>query len=227
MSASANPYVHPGARGSGAAIAIAGRLAGAARARRFRWFQRTMRPGPEETLLDVGSAGGSWSLAELDPEARVTSVDRVPAGGFDRPNQSFVVADACDLPFSDGEFDIAFSNSVIEHVAVERRAAFAREITRVARRYWVQTPNYWFPLEPHALLPGAQFLPDRARRLAWRASPRRISYEESLELLTRRELGELFDDALILRERLGPLTKSFIAIGPRHAFTPRPAERAR
>ena len=66
------------------------------------------------------------------------------------------------LPFADGEFDLAYCNSVIEHVPRERRAAFAAELRRVARGWYVQTPARSFPIEPHSLLPGAHWLPARA-----------------------------------------------------------------
>jgi SAM-dependent methyltransferase len=225
MGSGPSPYSAVGKPGLEPIVELAGRAAGRARGRRFDWFQRTMRPEPDDEILDVGCGGGAWSLARLDPAARVTGVDRVAGVGFDRPHQRFVIADACALPFGDDEFDIGFSNSVIEHIDRERRADFAAELRRVARRYWVQTPNRWFPIEPHALLPAVQLLPERARRLAWRASPRRIPYEDSLELLARGELAELFDDALIFRERIGPLTKSLIAVGPREAFRPRSPRR--
>jgi SAM-dependent methyltransferase len=178
-----------------------------------------MRPAPGERLLDLG-CGGGWSLARLDPEADVTGVDLVPREGYDRPNQRFVAADACNLPFEDGSFDLGYSNSLIEHIATDRRPNFARELRRVAHRYWVQTPNLWFPLEPHALLPGVQFLPTTARRYCWRLSPRGIDYENALQLLARRELATLFSDALILYERVGSLAKSLVAVGPRERFAP-------
>lgn len=214
------PYDLGADRKAGVAVALAGSLAGRARARRFDRYLQTMKPQPGEQLLDVG-CGGSGSLAALDPEAPVTGVDLAYRGGFERPNQRFVAADACDLPFDDGSFRLGYSNSLIEHVPFERRATFAEELRRVADRYWVQTPNYWFPLEPHALLPGVQFLRPAARRIAWRASPRRARYEESLQLLSRGELTSLFDDGLILEERVGPLVKSLIAIGPRDRFESR------
>lgn len=213
-----NPYELPDGGGRlEPLVGLAGRLASRARAARYERYRRTMKPGPGENLLDVG-CGGSWSLAALEPEANVTGVDLNEPTGFGGSNQRFVRADACELPFEDHSFDLAYSNSLIEHIDPSRRAAYADEIRRVAGRYWVQTPNYWFPIEPHALLPAVQFLPVPARRLAWRGSPRGIDYEESLHLLTRRELAELFDDALILDERVGPFTKSLIAIGPRELF---------
>ena len=107
-------------------------------------------------------------------------------------------ADATErLPFEDGAFDLAYSNSVIEHLAPARREAFAREIRRVARGWWVQTPAYGFPIEPHSLLPGAHWLPPGAAGAtgasAWRG--RRTS-----TLLRRRELAALFGPP-VLAER--------------------------
>lgn len=213
-----NPYGRANGHGRQALIGVAGRLASTARRKRFQRYIETMRPRRDERILDVGCGGGAWSLAQLDPTALVTGVDLVASSGFEQPHQSFVVADACDLPFDDDAFDVAFSNSVLEHIELERRPAFAHEMRRVAKRYWVQTPNYWFPIEPHALLPAVQFLPTGARRLAWRASPRGVDHEEALALLTGEQLAELFDDALILRERWGPLNKSLLAVGPRALF---------
>ena len=119
------------------------------------------------------------------------------------------MADATErLPFEDGAFDLAYSNSVIEHIAPPRRAAFAREIRRVARGWWVQTPAYGFPIEPHSLLPGAHWLPTAARRRYWRLG---VAGPEDIELLRRRELAELFGPPVIA-ERIGPLAKSWIAV---------------
>ena len=73
---------------------------------------------------------------------------------------SWVAGDGRSLPFRDGSFDVVFSNSVIEHVgdaASQRR--FAREVARVGRAYWVETPNRWFPVEQHLLTPLVHWLP--------------------------------------------------------------------
>lgn len=215
-----NPY-DIGEGGLSALVDLAGKASQRARASRYARYRQTMKPAKWERILDLG-CGGDWSLAALDPEAMVTGVDLTDRGGFERPNQRFVKADACNLPFEDDSFDLGYSNSLIEHIPRVRRQEFASELRRTAKRYWVQTPNFWFPLEPHALLPGVQYLPHAARRVAWRASPRHIEFEEHLALLTRQELAELFDDAIILSERVGPLTKSLIAVGPRALFRERP-----
>lgn len=123
-------------------------------------------------------------------------------------------ADATErLPFGDGEFDLVYSSSVVEHVAPERRAAFARELRRVGRGWWVQTPAYSFPVEPHALLPFAHWLPPRIRRPYWRLGV--MGEYEEIALLRRGELERLFPGGEVVAERIGPLAKSWIAVGSR------------
>ena len=101
------------------------------------------------------------------------------------------MADVLDgLPFADGEFDLAYCSSVIEHIAPEDRAAFARELRRVASGWFVQTPAFSFPIEPHALLPFAHWLPPRLRRPYWRLGV--AGDWEDIALLRRREMAELF-----------------------------------
>ena len=117
------------------------------------------------------------------------------------------------LPFADDEFDLAYCSSVIEHVPPSKREAFAGELRRVARGWFVQTPAYSFPIEPHSLLPGAHWLPVPARRIYWRLGAAR-SWEE-IALLRRGELEALFGPARA--ERVGPLVKSWISIRPARA----------
>jgi hypothetical protein len=130
-------------------------------------------------------------------------------------NVTVLTGDGTRLPFDDGEFEVAFSNSVIEHVSVELQPAFAAEIRRVSHRYFVQTPNRWFPLEPHYQFPFFQFLPERVRR----ALNRRFTLGfqgrgewEPITLLSAADLLRLFPDAVIHRERALGLTKSLMAV---------------
>src|SRR5262249_32578923 len=110
-------------------------------------------------------------------------------------------------PFQDDAFDVAFCNPVIEHVPRAERARMAVEIRRVAARYYVQTPNRWFPVEPHHMLPLYQFLPRRLRHYY----DRRFDNDQ-IDLLDRFELQRLFPDATIHRERVFGLTKSLMAV---------------
>ncbi len=180
-----------------------------ARARRHRAFRAVTGAGPGTRILDVGC--GTLGLRGLEPDLDVTGVDVVDRPEYPGP---FVRADATDrLPFEDGAFDLAYSSSVVEHVAPERRAAFAREVRRVAKGFWVQTPAFSFPVEPHALLPFAHWLPVELRRRYWRLG---VAGEwEEIALLRRGELAALFPGARVVAERVGPVAKSWIAVGSR------------
>jgi SAM-dependent methyltransferase len=199
------PDVYGTAR-SGLRARLAGPLAARARERRHdRIFSLTgLRPGMR--IIDVGC--GTLGLRALEPDLDITGVDLVPRPSYPGP---FVQADATEsLPFADHEFDLAYSSSVVEHVPRERRAAFAAELRRVARGWYVQTPAYSFPIEPHALLPFAHWLPPRLRRPYWRLG---VAGEwEDVTLLRRAELEALFGPAV--PERIGPLVKSWIAVAP-------------
>src|SRR5262249_16452869 len=128
----------------------------------------------------------------------------------------------------DQSFDIVFSNSVIEHVGdAKSQQDFAREVTRVGRAFWVQTPNRWFPVEQHLLTPFLHWLPKSWQRvLAPRATvsalltrttpdPRRFYFEHYLNdvrLLGPAEFSTLFPGARVVRERFLGITKSLIAV---------------
>jgi hypothetical protein len=128
-----------------------------------------------------------------------------------------VRADGCDLPFSDKSFDVAFSNSVIEHLGTfDAQRRFGQELRRVGRRYFIQTPNYWFPIEPHYLFPFFQMLPYGLQR--WLHTHFDIGTFKktdpfgTIRLLTKREVKRLFPEARIEAERVGPLVKSWYAV---------------
>ncbi len=194
--------VYPTARGPLARLASP--LAARARARRHEHFFALTRLPPGARILDVGC--GRLGLRALEPTLDITGVDLAPVPGYPGP---FVQADAAEgLPFAEGEFDLVYCNSVIEHVPRPRRAAFAAELRRVGRGWLVQTPAWSFPIEPHALLPFAHWLPPRLRRPYWRLGAAG-SWEE-IDLLRRGDLEELFGPARA--ERWGPLVKSWVCV---------------
>ncbi len=200
-------YDRPGVRARAASA-----LSARARSRRLDLFVEQMQPRSGERIVDIGCGKAGW-LNDLPGGIEVVGIDRdVSLPGYDGTNRTYRQADALDLPFADGEFDLAFSNSVIEHLSPADWQRFAREIQRVARRFFVQTPNKWFPIEPHVLLPGYQFLPNSTQRKIWPLAIRNEPYDE-ITLLSSKDLSDLFPRAKILRERIGPLTKSLVAVG--------------
>jgi hypothetical protein len=209
------------------------------RARRFELFERlTSRLPRPLRVIDLGGTTGFWeqrgwagrddvfiTLVNLAAEER-RHANVLPTSG-----------DATNLAdHADKSYDIAFSNSVIEHLfTLENQRAMAAEVRRVAHAYWVQTPNYWFPMEPHFLVPGWQWLPEPTRVAIVRRRPvgwmgrcpdpevaRRIVSE--VRLLRRRELASLFPEASIVGERFGGMVKSWTAIAGFPAGSARPAE---
>jgi SAM-dependent methyltransferase len=183
-----------------------------ARRRRKQLFLRLMRPQAGDRVVDVGCGEGGQSI--IPPGLEVCGVDNVDRPAYAQGSRTFLKADARALPFADDEFEIAFSNSVIEHIVDPAdRARYAAEIRRVARRYFVQTPNRFFPVEPHSLLPLVHLLPPGLGRRLWRFGVSTDPYQ-SARLLGAKELRRLFPDAAIVRERVGPLTKSLVVAGP-------------
>jgi SAM-dependent methyltransferase len=183
---------------------IAEPFAARARRRRLEQFLRLAAVGPHTRILDVGCGG--FGLRALLPEFDITGVDAVERPEYQGP---FVRADATQrLPFADAEFDVGYANSVVEHIEPERRAAFAGELRRVAKGWYVQTPALGFPIEPHALLPAAHWLPRGVRRYYWRLGAG--GDPDEVQLLRRRELELLFGPAM--PERFGPLTKSWVCV---------------
>jgi SAM-dependent methyltransferase len=183
---------------------LASPLAARARMRRHkRFFALTGLPAGAR-VLDLGC--GAVGLRALEPGLDITGVDLTERPAYPGP---FVRADAAaGLPFADGEFDLVYCSSVIEHVSRARRASFAAEVRRVGRGWFVQTPARSFPIEPHSLLPGAHWLPPRVRRPYWRLGA--AGAWEDISLLSHRELEALFGPAQ--PERLGPLVKSWVCI---------------
>ncbi len=138
-------------------------LASKLRLRRNRWFADLIEGiGRPMSILDVGGRDVVWQTIGFagDPTVHITLANIEPTP-TSYANIRSVTADARDLnQFADDEFDVVYSNSVIEHVGdFEDMRRMANEIQRVGKRYFVQTPYRYFPIEPHFLFPFFQFLP--------------------------------------------------------------------
>jgi SAM-dependent methyltransferase len=194
------------------------------RRRKLALFLDAIRPGPETRIVDVGAGdtpfGTEPGVAATHnffealypwPE-RITAVSDVPLPHFAQafPSVRTVVANGLDLPFADDEFDVAFSNAVVEHVGGrEQQRRFVSELCRVAPQVFVSTPNRWFPVETHTLVPFVHWLPRPAADRAMRAL-RRKGWER-VDLLTRSELLGLFPQNVDARACESRITISAVA----------------
>lgn len=185
-------------------------------------------------IIDLGGRPEYWELVGLDfltdHKVTITTINLEPQPPVESPLFDQRTGDACATGFEDMAFDIAHSNSVIEHVGdwenVER---FAAETRRLAPKYYAQTPYFWFPYEPHFSSIGFHWLPESLRARA--LMRRRHGFQEKTadmgeamrsvrhaRLLDRRMMAYLFPDADLVPERVLGLTKSLMAIrGQRQA----------
>jgi hypothetical protein len=194
-----------------------------AQARRRRWTKflgvftelRSMR------VLDLGGTTAYWESAPVKPKS-VTVVNL-----SDEPSTNLVTAfqgDACAPPMliSQGRFDLVVSNSLLEHVGGHlSRTRLADVVHTSADFHWIQTPYRYFPMEPHWMFPGIQFLPFAARvrvterwplghmKAANRASA--ISHVHEVELLGITQMRSYFPTSSIWCERFAGLIKSLVA----------------
>jgi SAM-dependent methyltransferase len=182
------------------------------RRRKLALFMERIRPGPQTRVVDVGvgdtgfgtepgvaSSHNFFEALYPWPE-RITAVSDVPLPNFAQefPTITTVTASGTDLPFEDDAFDVAFSNAVVEHVGGrDEQRRFVAELCRVAPRVFLSTPNRWFPLETHTLVPFVHWLPrpvaDRIFGALGKDGWKRV------DLLTKRELLELFPPSVEAR----------------------------
>jgi hypothetical protein len=201
-------------------------LASRLRRRRFQLFQSLLRSVPRPLrILDVGGTPAFWESMTLvgEPGVKIVILNTEPLVST-MAQFECVLGDARSMPeYATNEFEVVCSNSVIEHVGDRgNQRRMAAEIARVGQRYFVQTPNRYFPIEPHFLVPGFQFLPisiqsgllqrlnlGHVLRVPDATAARQCV--SSIRLLTPSELRSLFPNSVVFRERVIGLTKSLVA----------------
>jgi hypothetical protein len=214
------------------------------RARRFGAVRQLMQAAIDERGrcegLDLGGTETYWLVGKDFIQANrerlgFTILNTERQEIVDRELFTFLETSATEPGlFADRRFDLVMSNSVIEHVGTWRDMQdFAANVRRLADRYYIQTPNYWFPYEPHFRFPGFQYLPKRVRvalirrwslgffdRVRDRATAEAIIDEHAL--LSTRQMARLFPDAAISHEKFVGLAKSIVAIRDRRPKAPWP-----
>lgn len=197
------------------------------RDRRFRIFESLVSAIPRPMrILDVGGTNAFWEQrgwADRD-DVEITILNLCPEVQQHR-NIIPLAGNATDLSqFESGSFDVAFSNSVIEHLfTFENQRRMAEEIRRAGKAFWVQTPNFWFPMEPHFQIMGWHWMPlaariamIRRRKCGWLGPcPDPVRARElvsEIRLMTSAELRMIFPGAQLIPERFGPFIKSWIVV---------------
>ena len=213
-------------------MSVFSKLSRISRARKLDLFNKIMNPTKQMKLLDVGAQinpDGDGMLQLIDTykwknniSAVNISKEHISAIRKFYPEIDAVVCDACELPWPDKHFDIVYSNAVIEHVgSFERQMKMASEIMRVGKRWFVTTPNSWFPFEFHLRLPFVTWLPgncylrigeiisyDHAKR-KYKLGRKR----NDLRLMSAGELRKCFPSGKVVKQRVTFMAETLIAIG--------------
>lgn len=183
-------------------------------------------------ILDIGGTVQYWKIIDeefLDRnKVQITLLNLPESQAFEAVGRfDFLTGDATDDIWSQlnqQDFDLIHSNSVIEHVGDwAQMRKFASNIKKFHGGYFVQTPNFWFPVEPHCLTLFFHWLPKPLRvwlvtRFSLGHWPKGANTDEAVEivesarLLSKAMYQALFDDALIKKEKILFLTKSFMAV---------------
>lgn len=199
--------------------------------RRRRW-RLVLAQDPsflDRKVLDVGGSLHFWEKVGVDIASCDITIINIAADAqsADAAGQAglshILLYDGRTIPFADGAFDWVICNSVIEHVPVAEREALVSEMMRVGRRFFVQTPAFAFPIEPHLVAPFLHWMPKRARyalaRLGlWALLYRRtaaeiMAYVDEVSLLKLSDMRRHFPQADIHVERWCMIPKSYVAVG--------------
>ena len=196
------------------------------RQKRFAFFISLMKQVKSDRplqILDIGGTEIYWErmgyLENLEEHITLLNLDLTEVKN--KNNFKSVIGDACNLSeYKDKQFDIVFSNSVIEHLFTkENQQKMADEVRRIGKNYYIQTPNYYFPIEPHWLFPCFQFLPFSTRvfltkNFSLGHHPKAVTKEAAIKrvnevkLLSAKEMKKMFPDGSLYREIFLGLTKS-------------------
>lgn len=195
------------------------------RNKRFEFLRKKLELLPKPVrILDIGGLESFWTnrgyINDHDYQITILNLEKKDVTFS---NFHSIAGDATRLDsIGDQEYDVAFSNSVIEHLyTIDNQKAMAAEVVRVGKYHFVQTPNKYFPVEPHYVLPFFDPLPaalkytiltktSLSRLKKWDEQDAR-QYVDEIRLLSFREFKEMFPDSMMYKEMFMGMVKSFTA----------------
>jgi hypothetical protein len=202
-------------------------LAASFRRKRFRLFHDLVSriENTPLTILDIGGTQAFWEVVGYSDTPHKIILLNTHSVNVRHHNFISIIGDARKLDiFADNSIDVVFSNSVIEHLGTYiDQQRMADEVRRVGKKYFIQTPSFFFPIEPHFLFPFYHWLPfalrvSLIRRFSLGFISRAQSKEQAIQtlcgirLLKKSEMKALFPDSLICSEIFLGFTKSYMAI---------------
>lgn len=195
------------------------------RKKRFKFFLDLLdniKSNQPVQILDIGGTEVYWERMNFinNDNVHITLLN-LEKVDVKHKNFTGVKGDACNLNmYKDNQFDVVYSNSVIEHLfSFENQKKMADETQRVGKYFFIQTPNFYFPIEPHWLFPFFQFLPLKTRVLLTKkfdlghykkchTHEAAVERVEEVKLLTEKKMKNLFPKAKVYREKFLGMTKS-------------------
>lgn len=160
--------VHEDAQTRGTTVSLARRISAWNRERKWALFMAQVSPTPQMLLLDVGFSDKEYSPTDNYIEKHYPYPERLTALGVDAPQEferryprvTAVTYEGTRFPFADKQFDVCWSNAVLEHVGgSDKQEDFLKEVKRVSHRAFITTPNRHFPVEVHTRTPLLHYLP--------------------------------------------------------------------
>ncbi len=213
-------------------MSLFSKLSAISRRRKYELFRETMRPTEQMRVLDVGAqsdscAGEALQLVDVYPwTSRISALNLLPEHIETikrcHPDVDARVGDARELPWPDKYFDVVYSNAVIEHVGgFEDQRKMAGEIMRVGKRWFVTTPNRWYPFEFHLRLPFVTWLPwhgylRAGRLMRYNHADRKYMFGvpvDGIRLLSASDLRKCFPGSRIIKQRVTFMAETLIAVG--------------
>lgn len=176
------------------------------RTKKYNRFVNLVKPKRENQILDVGFNNVEHSSVDNFLEKNYPYLDKITALGVESddifktkyPLVKTVIYDGGTFPFDDKEFDIGWSNAVVEHVGNrDKQLQFIKEMYRTAKVVYMTTPNRYFPIEVHTRIPLLHWLPKRLFDKLLQYTPKRWAAGDYMNLLSYREIVALLEQAEI------------------------------